>query len=70
MSTVLVTGGTGYVASHVVAQLLRDGYQVRTTVRKCLEDGVSAVWPGCDIWPTVPPENVRAMLDEVANYRR
>ena len=43
---------------------------VRTTVRKCLEDGVSAVWPGCDIWPTVPPENVKAMLDEVANYRR
>ena len=43
---------------------------VRTTMRKCLEDGVSAVWPGCDIWPTVPPENVKAMLDEVANYRR
>ena len=39
-------------------------------MRKCLEDGVSAVWPGCDIWPTVPPENVKAMLDEVANYRR
>jgi [methyl-Co(III) methanol-specific corrinoid protein]:coenzyme M methyltransferase len=43
---------------------------VRTTVRKFLEDGVSAVCPGCDIWPTVPPENVKAMLDEVANYRR
>lgn len=43
---------------------------VRTTMRKCLEDGVSAVWPGCDIWPTVPPENVKAMLDEIANYRR
>ncbi|WFD40493.1 uncharacterized protein MJAP1_003479 [Malassezia japonica] len=33
MSTVLVTGGTGYVASHVILQLLRDGYHVRTTVR-------------------------------------
>jgi [methyl-Co(III) methanol-specific corrinoid protein]:coenzyme M methyltransferase len=43
---------------------------VRTTMHKCLDDGVSAVWPGCDIWPTVPPENVKAMLDEVANYRR
>jgi len=43
---------------------------VRSTVRKCLEDGVSAVWPGCDIWPTVPPANVKAMLDEVKSYRR
>jgi [methyl-Co(III) methanol-specific corrinoid protein]:coenzyme M methyltransferase len=43
---------------------------VRATVRKCLDDGVSAVWPGCDIWPTVPRENVQAMLDEVKSYRR
>jgi [methyl-Co(III) methanol-specific corrinoid protein]:coenzyme M methyltransferase len=44
--------------------------KVRETIRKCLDDGVSAVWPGCDIWPTVPPENIKAMLDEVKNYRR
>lgn len=31
--TVLVTGGSGFVASHVVLQLLNDGYTVRTTVR-------------------------------------
>jgi [methyl-Co(III) methanol-specific corrinoid protein]:coenzyme M methyltransferase len=43
---------------------------VRQTVRKCMDDGVSAVWPGCDIWPTVPPDNMKAMLDEVRNYRR
>ena len=43
---------------------------VRTTVRKCMDDGVSAVWPGCDIWPTVPPDNFKAMMDEVNNYRR
>lgn len=30
---VLVTGGTGYVGSHTVAALLRDGYRVRTTIR-------------------------------------
>jgi [methyl-Co(III) methanol-specific corrinoid protein]:coenzyme M methyltransferase len=41
---------------------------VRTTVRKCIDDGVSAVWPGCDIWPTVPPNNMLAMLDEVRKY--
>ena len=43
---------------------------VRTTVGKCIDDGVSAVWPGCDIWPTVPPENVKAMLEEVRSHKR
>jgi len=31
--TVLVTGGSGYIASFVIAQLLRAGYSVNTTVR-------------------------------------
>jgi [methyl-Co(III) methanol-specific corrinoid protein]:coenzyme M methyltransferase len=43
---------------------------VKETMRKCLDDGVSAVWPGCDIWPTVPPENFKAMMDAVKEYRR
>jgi dihydroflavonol-4-reductase len=33
MSRVLVTGGSGFVASHVIAQLLKAGHDVRTTVR-------------------------------------
>jgi nucleoside-diphosphate-sugar epimerase len=32
-STVLVTGGSGFVAVHCIIQLLKAGYQVRTTVR-------------------------------------
>jgi [methyl-Co(III) methanol-specific corrinoid protein]:coenzyme M methyltransferase len=43
---------------------------VRKTITKCLDDGVSAVWPGCDIWPTVPPDNFKAMMETVNNYRR
>lgn len=41
---------------------------VRETIKKCIDDGVSAVWPGCDIWPTVPGENILAMMDEVNKY--
>src|SRR6202522_1597943 len=33
MSTILVTGGTGFVGSHCILQALAAGYQVRTTVR-------------------------------------
>jgi nucleoside-diphosphate-sugar epimerase len=33
MSTVLVTGGSGFIASHAILQLLPAGHQVRTTVR-------------------------------------
>jgi nucleoside-diphosphate-sugar epimerase len=34
MSTILVTGGSGFIASHIIVQLLAAGHRVRTTVRK------------------------------------
>ncbi|WP_394836010.1 aldehyde reductase [Pendulispora rubella] len=36
--TVLVTGGSGYVAGHCIVQLLRRGYRVRTTVRSASKE--------------------------------
>jgi nucleoside-diphosphate-sugar epimerase len=39
MSTVLVTGGSGFIASHAIAQLLAAGHEVRTTVRSATREG-------------------------------
>ncbi len=39
MSTVLVTGGSGFIGSHSILQLLATGHRVRTTVRRLQREG-------------------------------
>jgi nucleoside-diphosphate-sugar epimerase len=39
MSTVLVTGGSGFIGSHSILQLLAAGHHVRTTVRNLKREG-------------------------------
>ncbi|NHM26657.1 MtaA/CmuA family methyltransferase [Desulfofundulus sp. TPOSR] len=41
---------------------------VEKAVLASIEGGVDAVWPSCDIWPTAPLENLRAMVDTVKKY--
>jgi [methyl-Co(III) methanol-specific corrinoid protein]:coenzyme M methyltransferase len=41
---------------------------VEPVIKKCIEDGVDAVWPGCDIWPEAKKENVAAYVQAVREY--
>jgi [methyl-Co(III) methanol-specific corrinoid protein]:coenzyme M methyltransferase len=41
---------------------------VDRAVQEAIEGGVNAIWPGCDIWPTVPKENMEALMNAVRKY--
>jgi [methyl-Co(III) methanol-specific corrinoid protein]:coenzyme M methyltransferase len=42
--------------------------EVEVMIKDSIGQGVDAVWPGCDIWPTVPPENMNAMMAATKQY--
>lgn len=37
-------------------------------IKKCVEDGVDAVWPGCDLWPDVNPTSMENYVKAVKTY--
>ena len=41
---------------------------VARLVIAAIDGGVDAVWPGCDIWPGTPTENIKAMVDTTRIY--
>lgn len=41
---------------------------VDEAVKKAIDSGVDAIWPGCDIWPTAPKENMKALLEAARKY--
>lgn len=41
---------------------------VETGIRDIIAAGPDAVWPGCDIWPEVPPENFHALMRTMKKY--
>jgi len=43
---------------------------VENAVRDCVQGGVDAIWPGCDIWPTVPKENMETLMRAVKSAKR
>ncbi|MGD8563904.1 MAG: uroporphyrinogen decarboxylase family protein, partial [Desulfarculaceae bacterium] len=49
-----------------LVQMEADG--VAAVIKKCIDDGVDAVWPGCDIWPDVKEENLKTYVAAVREY--
>jgi [methyl-Co(III) methanol-specific corrinoid protein]:coenzyme M methyltransferase len=47
-----------------------DSSEVEAVIKKCIDDGVDAVWPGCDIWPDVNPENMRIINASIKKFGR
>lgn len=45
-----------------------DAAQVEQVVKKCIDDGVDALWPGCDFWPDVKKENMEALIAAAHKY--
>ncbi len=43
---------------------------VDTAVKEAIANGVDAVWPGCDIWPTAPKENMEALIAATRKYSK
>ncbi len=39
-------------------------------VKEAIASGAEAIWPGCDIWPTVPEENMEALVTATRKYGR
>ena len=47
-----------------------DVSEVEPVIKKCIDDGVDAVWPGCDLWPEVKKENVKVYVRTVREYSK
>ena len=47
---------------------LEDVAEVEAVIKKCIDNGQDAIWPGCDIWPDVRKENMEAYVRTVKEY--
>jgi [methyl-Co(III) methanol-specific corrinoid protein]:coenzyme M methyltransferase len=44
--------------------------QAIEAIKVNIDGGVDAVWPGCDLWPDVKEENLRAIVETAREYGR
>jgi len=42
--------------------------KVEGVIKGCIDAGADAVWPGCDIWPAVKEENLKAYINTIFKY--
>ncbi len=42
--------------------------QAVAAIKKNIDGGVDAVWPGCDLWPDIKEENMRAIVQTTREY--
>ena len=47
---------------------MEDQAEVEAVIKKCIDDGQDAIWPGCDIWPEVKEENMKTYVRTVKEY--
>jgi [methyl-Co(III) methanol-specific corrinoid protein]:coenzyme M methyltransferase len=46
----------------------KDAAEVEPVIKACIDAGVDAVWPGCDVWPDVKPDNVHAWVRTIREF--
>lgn len=51
-----------------VLATMEDAAEVETVIKQCIDNGVDAVWPGCDIWPDVKKGNMETYVRTVCEY--
>ena len=42
--------------------------EVDEAVKEAIASGVNGIWPGCDIWPTLPRQNIEALVAATRKY--
>jgi [methyl-Co(III) methanol-specific corrinoid protein]:coenzyme M methyltransferase len=41
---------------------------VENAVKQAITKGISAIWPGCDIWPTAPKDDMKTLVEATRKY--
>ena len=57
----------GNIAGHMVLCVAKPDV-VDKMVKEAISNGVNAIWPGDDIWPEAPKENMEALMAAVRKY--